>query len=176
VITSEFGTVSMWDWEIRDHLRRRGVSTIAPTSLDESYDVCRALAVKGALARSSMLAYQDDLSAGMQPDIFKRFFWWEDECVNDVQSKLGVTVEHRSFEALAARASAVTIERVEQAWSQWAGKVPILDLSKTAREDAMRLYVALGDDLDEAGDVIAAGINCLNESASSTTTSSRSAA
>jgi hypothetical protein len=24
VITSEFGTVSMWDWEIRDYLRRRG--------------------------------------------------------------------------------------------------------------------------------------------------------
>src|SRR5829696_4179469 len=28
VVTSEFGTVSMWDWEIRDYLRRRGVDTV----------------------------------------------------------------------------------------------------------------------------------------------------
>lgn len=170
VITSEFGTVSMWDWEIRDHLRRRGVATIAPTSLQESHDICRALAVKAALDSSSMLAYQDDLGSGMQPDIFKRFFWWEEECIDDVQTKLGVTVEHRSFRALAERASALPTSRVDEAWSRWAGKIPILDLSKSAREDAMRLYVALSDDLDEAGEVIAAGINCLNESATSSTT------
>lgn len=78
IITSEFGTVSMWDWEIRDHLRRRGVTTIAPTSLQECEDVCRSLAAKETLARSTMLAYQDDLGAGVQPDIFKRFYWWED--------------------------------------------------------------------------------------------------
>src|SRR6185312_14853406 len=67
LITSEFGTVSMWDWEIRDHLRRRGVATIAPTSLQECQDVCRTLATKEALARSTMVVYQDDLGAGMQP-------------------------------------------------------------------------------------------------------------
>jgi hypothetical protein len=39
VITSEFGTVSMWDWEIRNFLRRRGVPTLAPTSLQEFHDV-----------------------------------------------------------------------------------------------------------------------------------------
>src|SRR4051812_2466457 len=39
VVTSEFGTVSMWDWEIIDFLRRRGVSTIAPTSSAEYRDV-----------------------------------------------------------------------------------------------------------------------------------------
>jgi L-fucose isomerase-like protein len=117
-----------------------------------------------------MLAYQDDLGAGMQPDIFKRFFWWEDECVDDVETKFGVTVEHKSFKELAARAVELPSARVEEAWERWAGKIPILDLSKTARDDAIRLYVALGDDLDEAGEVIAAGINCLNESATSTTT------
>jgi hypothetical protein len=39
VVTSEFGTVSMWDWEIRNFLRRRGVPTLAPTSLQEFHDV-----------------------------------------------------------------------------------------------------------------------------------------
>ena len=38
LLTSEFGTVSMWDWEIRDYLRRRGVDTVAPTSSNELTD------------------------------------------------------------------------------------------------------------------------------------------
>jgi len=170
IITSEFGTVSMWDWEIRDHLRRRGVTTIAPTSLQECEDVCRSLATKEALARSTMLAYQDDLGAGMQPEIFKRFYWWEDECVQDMQKAFGVTIERRSFRELAARAAAVSDARVEAAEARFAGRTPIVGLNPRGRADAVRLYVALGDELDEAGEVIAAGINCLNESATSTTT------
>lgn len=170
VITSEFGTVSMWDWEIRDHLRRRGVETLAPTSLQESFDLCRSLEVKKKLVGASMLAYQDDLGAGMQPDIFKRFFWWEDECVDAIQKKLGVQVEHRSFKELAARAASVSSKRVDEAWAHWGSRLPILGLNATARAEAMKLYVALGDELDEAGEVIAAGINCLNESESSPTT------
>ncbi|MGI9644792.1 MAG: hypothetical protein ACR2O6_05720 [Ilumatobacteraceae bacterium] len=170
VITSEFGTVSMWDWEIRDHLRRRGVATTAPTSPQESIDICRALAVKKQMRHGAMLAYQDDLGAGMQPDIFKRFFWWEDECVDLVTEKLGVTIEHRSFRDLAARAAAIPESRADEEWQRWEGRIPILGLSPTGRLEAMRLYVALNDELDETGDVIAAGINCLNESASSLTT------
>lgn len=170
VITSEFGTVSMWDWEIRDYLRRRGVQTVAPTSLDEAHDICRSLAVKDTLARSSMLAYQDDLGAGMQPDIFKRFFWWESEATEIIAERFGVTVEYRSFKELGARAAALPQNRVSETAARIDGAIPMEGLSARARDDALRLYVALGDDLDEAGGVIAAGINCLNESMSSTTT------
>src|SRR4051812_12284944 len=170
VITSEFGTVSMWDWEIRDFLRRRGVATVAPTSLQEAEDICRALAVKDTLAGASMLAYQDDLGAGMQPDIFKRFFWWEEECVRSMNERFGVTIDHRSFRSLAERAAAVPDARIEAAAATIDGRVPILGLRPSAKADALRLYVALGDELDEAGSVIAAGVNCLNESATITTT------
>jgi len=170
VITSEFATVSMWDWEIRDRLRRAGVTTIAPMSLEESLDICRALAVKDSLARSSMLAYQDDLGAGMQPDIFKRFFWWEDECVARIQDRFGVRVEHRSWKELAARAHAVPAARAEAALAAVGHRVPMPGLSPTAKAEALKLYVALGDELDEEDSVIAAGINCLNESMSSLTT------
>jgi hypothetical protein len=170
VITSEFGTVSMWDWEIRDYLRRREVSTIAPTSLAEAHDICRSLAVKDTLARSSMLAYQDDLGAGMQPDIFKRFFWWENEATDIIAERFGVSVEYRSYKELGARAAALPANRLTEAAARIDGVVPMQGLSASAREDALRLYTALGDDLDEAQGVIAAGINCLNESMSSTTT------
>ena len=76
VVTSEFGTVSMWDWEIRDFLRRRGVDTVTPTSLQEFHDILRAVGLSRRLQTATMLAYQDDLGAGQQPDIFKRFYWW----------------------------------------------------------------------------------------------------
>ena len=170
VITSEFGTVSMWDWEIRDFLRRRGVDTVAPTSLQEFHDICRALRVKEELPRSTMLAYQDDLGAGQQPDIFKRFYWWEDECVADMESAFGVTVQRRSFRALAARAAAVSQERVRDTAVRIAPQVPMLGLTDRARAEGLRLYLALSDELDETPGVIAAGINCLNESETSPTT------
>ena len=170
IITSEFGTVSMWDWEIRDHLRRRGVATVAPTSLQETQDLCRALAVKKTLASSSMLAYQDDLSAGMQPDIFKRFYWWEDECVRDMQQQFGVRIERRSYRELVARANAIPAARVAEARRRIAGSVPMPGLAPCAQNDAVRMYLALDDEVTETGDVIATGVNCLNESATSTTT------
>jgi len=170
VITSEFATVSMWDWEIRDYLRRRDIATIAPLSLRETQDICRALAVKETLTRASMLAYQDDLGAGMQPDIFKRFFWWEDECVERINERFGVRIEHRSFRELSARAAAVPEGRAMAVLDRIGDQLPMPGLSQTAKLDALRLYVALGDELDEAGTVIAAGINCLNESRTSNTT------
>jgi hypothetical protein len=170
VITSEFGTVSMWDWEIRDYLRRRGVETVAPTSIEEFTDLLRSLAVRRSLPRSRMLAYLDDLGAGMQPDIFKRFYWWEEECVADMQAFFGVTIERRSWRGLAARAAAVPEQRVVQTHERLAPAVPMNALSWRARAEALRLYLALSDELDETPGVIAAGINCLNESTTSPTT------
>ncbi|MDQ1530307.1 MAG: hypothetical protein QOE37_412 [Microbacteriaceae bacterium] len=170
VVTSEFGTVSMWDWEIRDFLRRRGVDTVAPTSLQEFQDLCRALAVKRRLTVSTMLSYQDDLGAGKQPDIFKRFFWWEDECVANLHEQLGVSVERRSYRELWRRAESIPEARVLDELRAQEPKVPMVGLALKARTDALRMKLALADDLDQSPGVIAAGINCLNESATSTTT------
>ncbi len=171
VVTSEFGTVSMWDWEIRDYLRRRGVETVAPTNLQEFHDIARALAVKTRLREGRMLAYQDDLGAGMQPDIFKRFYWWEDECVQDLQDAFGVTIEHRSYRGLIARADAIEQDRVEAELERISGSVPMGGaLGREARLLALRLKLALDDELDETPGVLAAGINCLNESATARTT------
>jgi hypothetical protein len=170
IITSEFGTVSMWDWEIRDFLRRRDVDTIAPTSLEEFHDLCRAVGVKERLSSATMLAYQDNLGAGKQPDIFKRFYWWEDECVSDLQESFGVSIERRSYKELWSRALSMPTQRLEDEMARVLPNVPISGLVRKAREDAIRLKLALDDELDETPGVIAAGINCLNESETSTTT------
>lgn len=170
IVTSEFGTVSMWDWEIRDFLRRRGVATVAPTSLQEWHDVCRALATREQLSRAVMLTYLDDLGAGKQADIFKRFFFYEPACAETMERELGVRVERRSFRELAARADAMDEDRVTATLHRVTPGVPMPGLAAKARRDALRLYLALCDDLDATPGVIAAGINCLNESATSVTT------
>jgi len=46
----------------------------------------------------------------------------------------------------------------------------MVGLSARARAEALKLYLAVRDGLDEAPNVIAAGINCLNESPTSPTT------
>lgn len=167
IVTSEFGTVSMWDWEIRDFLRRRGVATVAPTSAAELDIVVRALGVRRRLTGATMLAYQDDLGAGKQPDIFKRFYWYEPACVDAFAERFGVKVEIRSYRELMARAKAIDVSRLERAIP--AG-LPASGVATRALGSAIRLKLALTDDLDDANDVIAAGINCLNESATADTT------
>jgi hypothetical protein len=169
--TSTHGTVFMWDWEGRDWLRRRGVATLAPNSPAEFADILRALAVKRSLPGSKILAYWDDLGAGQQADVFKRFFWWEDECSRLLRERLGVEVTRRSFRDLAARAAAINETRAcgELARVEADGGIDAR-LDGEALLGAVRMKLALSDELDEYPGVIAAGVNCLNESATSATT------
>ena len=104
LITSEFGTLSMWDWEIAEYLRSHGVETIGPYNLRQAQIVCRALAVKRELRETKFLVYQDDPGEGHQASIFKRFYWWEDECTQRLHDKFGLTVIKRSFRELGAAA------------------------------------------------------------------------
>lgn len=169
IVTSEFSTVSMWDWEIRDYLADHGVSTIAPNSLEETRLVVSSLAAKKELASGKFLVYLDDLGAGKQPDIFKRFYWYTDECARVVKEQLGLEVEQRSYRGLVARSAVVTPSRVSAEMERIrAERSP--SLSAAALEAAVRLYIALADDVAQADGVLAAGINCLNESESADTT------
>jgi len=114
-----------------------------------------------------MLVYQDDLGAGKQPDIFKRFYWYQQDCVQSFSDKLGVNVDIRSFRDLNDRAKRIDFRRIESAMPR---SLPISSVGARALESALRLKLAISDDLDELPNVIAAGINCLNESATSDTT------
>jgi hypothetical protein len=104
VVTSEFGTVSMWDWEINSFLAARGVKVIGPTSLQKTRQVCRAFALKRQLKRSKLLVFQDHpASQGQQDPIFKRFYWWEPQCIKEIETHDGVKVVKKSFKKLGRR-------------------------------------------------------------------------
>jgi len=167
-ITTEFGTLSMWDWEIAEYLKSHGVSTIAPYNLEQTKKVCAALGVKRELRDAKFLVYQDDPGEGFQAPIFKRFYWWEDECSERLADKFGVAVVKKSFRELGEVAKGIPDAEADEACRQ--RQVPCEGLSQQALRGAVKLYLAVQRDLEQDPTIRAAGINCLNESHFSDTT------
>ena len=168
IVTSPFGTLSMWDWEIISYLKAEGVETIAPYNLTQTRKICNALQVKKQLRGTKFLVYQDNPGEGAQASIFKRFYWWEEECSLRMKDQFGVTVVKRSFRDLGARAKAISDFDAEKAWKQ--RQVPIAGIADRPLASALKLYLAVKRDLQEDETIRAVGINCLNESHFSDTT------
>jgi hypothetical protein len=172
VITSEFGTVSMWDWEIVSYLKTKGVNVIAPNSLEKTRQACKAFALRRQLQQSKFLVYQDNpaSSGGNQDEIFKRFYWWEPECLNAIQQKFGIEILKKSYQNLSAAAKVISDTEAEAVWQTRQAKTPIRNLSKRAILSAVKIYMMVKRDLDNDPSIISVGINCLNESRFSETT------
>jgi len=170
IVTSEFGTLSMWDWEIRSYLRSEGIQTIAPYDLSQTMIVVRGLQVKRELERSKLRVYQDNPGAGFQPEIFKRFYWWEDECTQRMESKFGIRIEKRSYAELGAKAKQISELEAEAVLKTWESRLTTNELSTQALHSALKLFIALKDEMNQDENIKAMGINCLNESHYSDTT------
>ena len=170
IVTSEFGTLSMWDWEIRTYLRGEVIETIAPYTLKQTRQICRALSVKRDLRRLKFVIYQDNPGEGFQPAIFKRFYWWENECTQRMFDKFGITIEKRSFKELGAEAKAIPDSEAEGVWQHWAGRLNLSHIEERQILSALKVYLALSRSLDADDSIQGLGINCLNESHFSDTT------
>ena len=161
VMTSEFGTVAMWDWEIVSLLKAEGARVFTPYTLDQAKVVCRSLAARRALRDSTFLMFQDDPGEGMQASIFKRFYWWEQACTDRLQGKFGMRIEKRSFKALGARAKAVPDAAAD---AMLRARPFPTDASSPALRAAAKFYLAIQAEIAGDRKVRGAGINCLNES------------
>jgi hypothetical protein len=171
ILTSEFGTMAMWDWEIASYLRGEGVDTIAPYSVEQAKIVCKALMVKRELKQSTFLVFQDNPGeAGFQPSIFKRFYWWEDECTQRMLDKFGIRIVKKSFKDFGARAQAIDDGEAEAVWGQWQSRLPVGPMPKKSLLSALKVYLAVRQELDRDASIRGVGINCLNESHFSDTT------
>ncbi len=170
IITSEFGTVSMWDWEIGSYLRAEGVETIAPYNLAQTKKIVRGLSVRRELRQTKFLVFQDNPGEGAQASIFKRFYWWEDECTQRMLDKFGITILKKSFKTLGAEAQQIPDQESEAVWEQWQSRLNIGNISKQALYSALKVYIALKRELAEDVHIQGMGINCLNESRFSDTT------
>ncbi len=169
ILTSEFGTVAMWDWEIVTFLKAAGMKTFAPYDISLTKVICRALAAKQELKGTKFLVFQDNPGVGgMQPDIFKRFYWWEDSCTALMQDKFGIIIVKKSFETLGAYAKTLSDSAADTVLEHWEMKKE--DISQRALRAAAKMYLAIKEAIAEEGNVGGVGINCLNESSFSDTT------
>jgi hypothetical protein len=168
VITSEFGTVLMWDWEIVGYLRSEGVETIAPSSLEQTKKILTALQLKRETQTAKFLVFQDNPGEGFQSEIFKRFYWFEDECVQRMQDKFGLTIVKQSFKDLAARAKQIPDQEAEEIIQD--RQLAVEGLTPRAVKSAAKIYLAVREELVRMDGIGAVGINCLNESRYSDTT------
>jgi len=168
VVTSEFGTVNMWDWEIVSFLKAEGLKTFAPYNLDLTKAICKSLAVKRDLHETKFLMFQDSPGVGFQADIFKRFYWWEDRCTQDMKKKFGVTIEKKSFKQLGEAARQISDGEARKVWKNWDLATP--GVSERALNSAIKIYIAVKRELANDPAVKGVGINCLNESHFSDTT------
>jgi len=170
IITTEFGTMAMWDWEIIKYLRSEGVDVIAPYNMGQTKSLARALAAKSELTNSNFLVFQDDPGEGFQSEIFKRFYWWEKEATQRMFDKFGVTIVKKSFKELGQKAKAISDEAAEQTWDEWEDRLNLGAITEKQRNSALKVYLQLVEELKEMENVKGMGINCLNESHYSDTT------
>jgi hypothetical protein len=170
VVTSTFGTVNMWDWEIVKYLDLNGIGTICPPSLEATKMACRGLSVKRRLREWKFVVYNDDPAGptGKQSEIFKRFYWLEPESTKMLEQRFGLKVEFRSFRELGRRAAAVSDAEAQAVIDEW----PSRNKSVQGRPllSAVKLYMELNKDYQADDKILAMGLNCLNESTSCDTT------
>jgi hypothetical protein len=166
-VTSEFGTVLMWDWEIASYLRTEGLNIIAPYSLGQTKKACRILSVKRELKAAKFLVYQDNPGEGNQAGIFKRFYWWEDECTQRMMGKYGITISKISFKEMALEAKAIPDSKAIETWNKWDWPIDIADQQLLS---AVKIYLIVREQIEKDPSVRSVGINCLNESRFSDTT------
>jgi hypothetical protein len=168
VITSEFVTVKMWDWEIVSFMKSEGCTAFAPYSLELSKKICRSLGVKREMRSTIFLVFQDSPGEGMQADIFKRFYWWEERCIDLMKKRFGVTVKKKSFKKLGGEAKKIPDTEAESVWKKW--DLPTADLSPGMLNSAVKVYMAVKREIEKDENIRGVGINCLNESFYSDTT------
>ena len=108
VLTSDFGTVNMWDWEIVTFMKSSGMNAFTPYDLEQTQTICRALALKREMKEVKFLVFQDRPGVGgQQAEIFKRFWWWEDRSAELIREKFGIRIVKKSFKKLGEAAKKI---------------------------------------------------------------------
>ncbi len=170
ILSSAFGTVEMWDWEIVAYLReQRKLNVLSPYSPDLARLIMRSLAARRGMREGSrFLMMQDEPGEGMQAGIFKRFYWWEAESTRQIERAFGLKIIYRSWKEVNDKARAISDEAAQALWHE--REVPAQGLSLPNILKAVKVYMAVKSLIDEIGGIVGVGSNCLNESFHSDTT------
>jgi len=163
ICTSDFGTVNMWDWEIVAFMKTEGIDVFSPYSLELTKIICKSLALKKDLKKTKFLVYQDmPGEGGLQAEIFRRFYWWEDRFTELLNKKFGVTIIKKSFKEMGVKAKEVPDSIVKEIIKN--RQINTEGVTEKALASAVKVYVKVKEDVDRVENIKGVGINCLNES------------
>lgn len=171
ILTSSFGTVEMWDWEIVSYMREElGLTVFSPYNIELGMVIIRAIVAKKLMKTGSIrfLMFQDSPGEGMQANIFKRFYWWEKECTEQIEKAFGIQIVYRSWKQVNEVAEHISDDEALSLWLERTvpnENVPIQNILK-----AVKIYIAVKSVINEIGNVYGVGSNCLNESFNSDST------
>jgi hypothetical protein len=169
VLTSDFATVNMWDWEIVTFMRSLGVAAFTPYDIEQTKRICRALALKREMKSVKFLVFQDRPGVGgQQGEIFRRFWWWEDRSAELIKEKFGISIVKKSFKTLGEEAKKIPDAEARAVLND--RPIPSAGLAERPLASAVKLYLAVKRELQADPSIQGAGINCLNESEYSDTT------
>ena len=169
VLTSRFGTVEMWDWEIVSFLRGEGLTVFSPYNVELAKVILRAIAAKSSLREGTkFVMFQDSPGEGMQAYIFKRFYWWEEECARKMENAFGMKLIYRSWKEASEKARAIPDSEARDVCADW--NVNMEGVPEGDYLRAVKIYIAVKAITDEIGGVAGVGANCLNESFNCDTT------
>lgn len=168
VITTDVGVSLMFDWESAAYMKSKGLQVFNPHSVELAKTIFKALALKRELKHQKFLVFHDSKGEGLIAEQFKIFYWWNDECIKDMHDKFGVTIVHKSYKALGEKAKAITDEaaRIEMKRWNFHEEVPY----ERPVLAAVKLFMAIREEVDAEGDIAGCGVNCLNEGYYSDTT------
>ena len=163
VLTSAYGTVEMWDWEIVTYLRDKGCKVFSPYSIEIAKCIIRALAVKNEMRQGAkFLMFQDTPGEGMQANIFKKFYWWEQESTRAMEETFGVQLVYRSWKEVSEAARRISDGEARAVSADW--NIRQEGVSEENYLRAVKVYIAVKRVIDSIGGVQGVGSNCLNES------------
>lgn len=163
IITSPFGTMAMWDWEIITVFKDLGMNVFAPYNPELARVVFRSILIKKEMKTAKFLIFQDTPGDGMQADIFKRFYWWEQKCTQSLMNKFGVEVIIKSYKEIGDKAKKIPDSIALETAKQY--KVYACSLSSERKLlSAYKLFIAINEEIQSISNIRGVGANCLNES------------
>ncbi|NQT18549.1 MAG: hypothetical protein HQ592_02510 [Planctomycetes bacterium] len=167
-ITTGFGTMSMWDWELISCLKAEGVRLIAPYNLDQARSICAALGARRRMAGGKFVVFAGSPREVEQASRITRFYWWQDECSRRIAEKFGISIVVKSLEALGARAQEIPDQEAEETWRKW--QWPTEGIDGRPLLSAVKMYIAIRRELEKDPTICGIGVKCLSASRFSDTT------
>jgi hypothetical protein len=168
VITTEVGVSLMFDWEGVAYMKSKGLQVFHPHSKELARTVFRALALKRDMRNQKFLVFHDSKGEGLIEEQFKIFYWWNEECEKSIKDSFGITIVHKSYKELGERAKKISDDSAREEMKRWdfheevPYERPVLA--------AIKLFMAIRNEVDAEGNVVGCGVNCLNEGFYSDTT------